>query len=89
MMQRIREIEAAFGDGSKNGPRGPEKEMAEKVRRSLHAARDIREGETLTGDMIAVKRPGKGIPPYLIGEIIGRTARQDIPADHWISWTML
>lgn len=89
MMQRIRETEAAFGDGAKNGPRGPEIEMAEKVRRSLHAARDIAEGETITQDMLVIKRPGRGIPPYLGDQLIGRTARRAIPADHWIDWTMV
>lgn len=89
MMQRIRETEAAFGDGSKNGPRGGEHEMAEKVRRSIHAARDIAAGETLTEDMIVIKRPGNGVPPHLIKELLGRKAQQDIPADHWITWAMV
>ncbi|MEL7465964.1 MAG: N-acetylneuraminate synthase family protein [Pseudomonadota bacterium] len=89
MTTRIRETEAAFGDGSKTGPRGPEMEMAEKVRRSLHVARDVAEGETITREMLTIKRPGRGIPPYLIDQVIGRTARQSIPADHWIDWSMI
>jgi len=89
MMQRIREIESALGDGKKAGPRGPEIEMAEKVRRSIHAARDIAEGETISEDMLVIKRPGRGIPPYLSAQLIGRTARSAIPADHWIDWTMV
>ena len=89
MMTRIRETEAAFGDGSKNGPRGPEVEMAEKVRRSLHAARDIAMGETISEDMLVIKRPGRGVAPHLSDQVIGRTARQDIPADHWIEWSMI
>ncbi|MEL7388154.1 MAG: N-acetylneuraminate synthase family protein [Pseudomonadota bacterium] len=89
MMSRIRTTEAALGDGSKNGPRGPEIEMAEKVRRSTHASRDIAKGERITADMLTIKRPGKGIPPHLINQIIGRTARQDIQADQWIEWSMI
>lgn len=89
MMKRIRDIESALGDGFKTGPRGPEKEMAEKVRRSIHAAREIAEGEVIDYEMISVKRPGKGIPPYLVDQVVGRKARQRIPADHWIEWSMI
>ena len=89
MMKRIRDIEAALGDGAKTGPRGPEREMAEKVRRSIHAARDIEAGEVLREDMLTVKRPGGGVPPHMMGELVGRSAREPIPADHWVSWSMV
>ncbi|MDX8349285.1 N-acetylneuraminate synthase family protein [Cognatiyoonia sp. IB215446] len=89
MVTRIRATEAAFGDGAKNGPRGPEVEMADKVRRSTHAERNIAKGERITEDMLVIKRPGKGIPPHLIDQVIGRTARQDIQADQWIEWSMI
>lgn len=86
MMARIRDTEAALGDGVKNGPRPEEQEMAEKVRRSLHAARDIEPGETITAEMLCVKRPGHGVPPYLRPHVVGRTARRRIEADEWITW---
>lgn len=89
MVQRIRTIEAARGDGIKNGPRGPEIEMAEKVRRSIHAARDIAEGEVIDEGMLAIKRPGLGISPHLLPELIGRKAKRSIPGDHHITWDML
>jgi sialic acid synthase SpsE len=88
-MTRVREIESAFGDGVKNGPRGAEHEMATKVRRSIHAARDIKCGDALSKEMLVVKRPGMGIAPYQAEQLIGRVARQDIPADHWIDWSMV
>jgi sialic acid synthase SpsE len=89
MVKGIREIESALGDGSKIGPRPEEMEMAEKARRSIHAARDIEEGETLTADMITIKRPGQGVPPFLRPLLIGRTARRRIEADEWITWEMV
>jgi sialic acid synthase SpsE len=89
MVKGIREIESALGDGSKNGPRLEEMEMASKVRRSLHAARDIEEGETLTADMLIIKRPGHGVPPFLRPHLIGRIARRRIEADEWITWEMV
>lgn len=89
MVSRIREIEVALGDGTKVGPRDEERELADKARRSVHAARDIGRGtEILESDLI-VKRPGHGIAPFLIGQIVGRTARRDIEADQWITWDMV
>jgi len=49
----------------------------------------IPSGETITADMIAVKRPGLGISPKLREQIVGRKARVDIEADHWITWEMI
>ncbi|MFM9879522.1 MAG: N-acetylneuraminate synthase family protein [Burkholderiaceae bacterium] len=89
MMQRIREVEAALGDGIKNGPRAQEQEMAEKGRRSLHAQRPIAAGEVITADMLVAKRPGLGILPAHKPQVLGRTARVAIEADQWITWDML
>lgn len=89
MMRKLRDVEAAVGDGVKNGPRVQEREMYEKGRRSLHAARNIRAGEKIAPADIVVKRPGLGISPHLRDQVIGRTARADIPADRWITWDLL
>lgn len=89
MMERLREIESAIGDGSKIGPRGEEVEMAEKGRRSLHAAIDISAGQTITAEMLTIKRPGMGIQPQLKSVVVGRVAQMDIPVDQWIEWEMI
>lgn len=89
MMTRLRDIESSIGDGRKAGPRELEVEMAEKGRRSLHAAIDISAGQIITAEMLTIKRPGMGIRPALKSVVIGRTARTDIPADQWIEWDMI
>lgn len=89
MMLRVRAIEAMIGDGAKTGPRPQEQEMAEKCRRSLHAARDIPEGAVLTREMLITKRPGHGVPMHLREQVVGRRARRAIPADAWITWDMI
>lgn len=86
MILKIREIEAAIGDGIKNGPHAEEKEMYEKGRRSLHVREAVASGEIITKENICVKRPGYGITPVLLENIVGMTACKDIPKDHWISW---
>ena len=89
MMCKLREVETGLGDGVKNGPRSEEREMAEKGRRSLHASMAIAAGQSITPDMLVVKRPGLGIPPFLRDQVVGRSARRDIEADEWITWDMV
>jgi sialic acid synthase SpsE len=86
MVRKIRELEAAFGDGAKNGPRPEEQEMADKARRSIHAAVDIKAGDVIRREMLVNKRPGHGISTHLRDQVIGRTARRDIKADAWLTW---
>lgn len=89
MMTRLREVEAAIGDGAKAGPRPEEREMFEKGRRSIHVRVDVPTGTVLTADMLCVKRPGLGIPPHLLNVVLGRKVTTDIRADSWLSWDML
>lgn len=86
MVMKIRNVEAAVGDGIKDGPREAEREMYEKGRRSLHAKRKISAGEVIREDDLCVKRPGYGISPRLAEVVIGMVARRDIPEDRWIQW---
>lgn len=89
MMRRLREVESAIGDGRKEGPHAEEREMFEKGRRSLHARRAIASGQTITEEMLAVKRPGFGIAPSMRDIVVGRAARTDIEPDQWITWDMI
>jgi N,N'-diacetyllegionaminate synthase len=49
--------------------------------RSLAPARALSAGETLTPDMIVTKKPGTGIPPTRLDELVGRVVARDVPAD--------
>ena len=61
-----------------------EEEQRLKMRRSLVTAREIHSGEVLSADDIELKRPGDGISPEYIDEIIGRTVKTDIPKGYLI-----
>jgi len=89
MVRQIREVEAALGDGLKLGPAPEEREMHEKARRSLIAARAIPRGTTIDPSMIAIKRPGYGIRPKFADLVVGRVAKVDIPEDAVLTWEML
>jgi len=71
MMRELREVERSLGNGVK-APAASEIENVHVARRSLHAARDLRAGEVLqAGDVVAL-RPGDGISPAAVRELVGR-----------------
>ena len=89
LVRHVRDVEAALGDGRKTGPVEAEREMYEKARRSLIAARFIPRGTTIARDMLTVKRPGFGIRPKLMDLVVGRVAKVDIEEDTVLTWEMV
>src|SRR5215212_186811 len=77
LVHGIRRIEAALGTGIKR-PAASEASNAAIARRSLVAARDIKFGSVMTAESIAFKRPGTGLPPKMLEQIIGKTTRIDL-----------
>ncbi len=88
LVTAIRSVETALGDGEKR-PMPSEADTRRVARKSLVAARAIRAGERLTSDLVAVKRPGTGIPPADLARALGRRVKRDIPADAVIEWEAL
>jgi len=84
MVSAIRNIEQAMGDGIKR-PSPSELKNKPIARKSLVAARAIREGEVFTSDNVTAKRPGTGVSPMRLDEVIGRTAVRDFLADELIT----
>lgn len=62
-----------------------ELDQRKNMRRSITAARDIVCGEIISEDNICAKRPGTGIEPNRIKEIVGKRAIRDIPNDTLIN----
>lgn len=84
----VRRAELMLGDGEL-GLQDEEREVREIARCSVVAVRDIRAGEILHKDMLAVKRPGTGIAPGQLQRLIGRQAKVDIQADAPLQWEAL
>ena len=79
LVRGIRVVESAMGDGRKV-PTASEANTAAVARRSLVAASRVTSGTVLTDELIAVRRPGTGLPPSMREQLVGRVAREDIPA---------
>ncbi len=88
MVRGIRTVEAALGNGIKRA--APEEfSTAAVARRSLTAACDLRAGTRLTEEMIAIRRPGTGLPPSALPQLVGRSLRQDVAAGALFTMEML
>lgn len=83
MVQCIRNIENALGNGEKT-PSLSEKKNIAVARKSIVANRNIKLGEILSADNLTVKRPGNGISPMRWNEVIGTTAVRDFEKDELI-----
>lgn len=76
MVQAIRNVEKSLGDGTKKPSRSELKNIA-AIRKSILAARNIREGEIFTEGNLAAKRPSEGISPMEWDKVIGQTAKRN------------
>lgn len=83
MVQAIRNIKVALGDGIK---RVTASELKNKdiIRKSLVASEHIKMGDVFTENNITTKRPGLGLSPMRWDEIIGRKASRDFSIDELI-----
>jgi len=73
------------GDGIKR-PAASEVGTRRNNRKSVVLERPIRAGERLTAAHIAVKRPGYGIAPRHLEELVGRAVRRDLEMDDVLTW---
>jgi N-acetylneuraminate synthase/N,N'-diacetyllegionaminate synthase len=76
-VELAREAAAARGTPEKE-PVEAELENRTVARKSLHAARAIEAGETLTGDAMAVLRPATGLSPTEFDAVLGETVTGDL-----------
>jgi N,N'-diacetyllegionaminate synthase len=80
LAEDLKMAKLALGDPLKRRT-DEEEDTAVALRRSIVANRDINAGESLTIDMVTMKRPGNGIPPYLLSNLIGAKLRHFVKCD--------
>lgn len=84
MVNAVRHVEAALGDGHKHltASEAPNKGHCPQEHR--RQAREIKAGEVFTEDNLTTKRPGDGISPMRWHEVLGQTAKRDFAEDEKI-----
>ncbi len=70
------------------GPTAAEKGSLQ-FRRSLYVVQDIAAGELITPENVRAIRPGHGLAPRHIDEVIGKTALRDTPRGTPLAWSLL
>lgn len=84
LVREVRRVAASRGDGIKR-PTSAERDTARAARRSLHLARDVTAGHVLGSADFAMLRPGTGISPSRLQEVVGRPVLRGLPAGHLLS----
>jgi len=85
MIENIRLTEEVLGRGEL-GVSAAEQKTRENARLSIVTKRDINKGEIIKEDMLTLKRPGTGILPKFIDELIGKKVKHDMHTDEQIKW---
>lgn len=71
---------------SRKQPIKAEADSRTHARRSLVAIRALKKGTILSQEDLLIKRPGTGISPTMLDEVVGRTVQQNIKSDAVIQW---
>jgi sialic acid synthase SpsE/protoporphyrinogen oxidase len=85
LVELARRIPLIKGSGEKR-IQGSELETINRFKKGLYAKVDIKKGDLITADMLAIKGPGGAILPKFHGDVVGKTARADISEDYPIHW---
>jgi pseudaminic acid synthase len=69
--------------------RKPSEQGNVKFRRSLYFVKPLRAGDTVTADAVRSVRPGYGLAPKFLEQVVGRKLRRDVDYATPVSWDLL
>lgn len=87
MVKSVKEVEKALGEVSYD--------LTEKMKKSrefshsLFVVKDIKAGEVFTEENIRSIRPGHGLPPKYLKDILGKRATKDIKKGTPLKWEII
>jgi pseudaminic acid synthase len=70
------------------GP-GEAEKASVQFRRSLYVVQDLNEGDVLTSDNVRSIRPGLGLPPKYLDQVLGMRLRQGVKRGTALRWELL
>lgn len=71
------------------GPASPQEEENKAFRPSLWVKESMKKGEHFTKENVRIARPGAGLPPKYLNEILGKTSSRDIEKVTPLSWDLV
>ena len=87
LVEDCRNAWAALGEATL--VRAPDETANRQFRRSLYVVRDVVAGASLTPADVRSIRPGFGLPPKVLPEVLGRTAARDLKRGEPLAWEMV
>jgi pseudaminic acid synthase len=87
MVGQIRQTEKSLGEPTYKI--GAEEAKSHTFRRSLFVVKDVRAGEKFTHENVRSIRPGHGLHPRHMNEVLRRRASRDIARGTPLTWTMV
>ncbi len=87
MVKSVREVGKALGEVSYDLTEKMKK--TRELSRSLFVVKDMKAGDIFTEENICSIRPGYGLPPKYLKEILGKRANQDIKKGIPLTWELL
>jgi N-acetylneuraminate synthase/N,N'-diacetyllegionaminate synthase len=82
MVVAIRNIEQAISGSGIKEPSVSEMKNIAVARKSLHTVKELKAGVILTPDDLIALRPGNGISPMLVNEVVGKVLKKELPAHY-------
>jgi len=87
MADAVRTVEKALGSVRYEAT---EHEIASRVfRRSLFVVKDMKAGEIFTEENVRSIRPGNGLPPKYLEQVLGMRVKHDVKRGAAMSWALL
>ena len=87
MVDAIRTVEKALGEVHFGG--GQLESNSKTFRRSLFVVKDVKAGEPLTSENVRSIRPGHGLPPKHLRDVLGKRATRDVERGTPLDWSLI
>ena len=87
MVENIRQVEKSLG--RVNYPNDPASIKGREYSRSLYVARPMKKGDAITEDNVRSVRPGFGLHPKFLPELIGRKVNRDLEVGDRMCWEVV
>ena len=88
MVDAIRHVEVAMGDGVRHFS-DDELEIKKIARKSIVLNQNVKKNSFIEKEMLSIKRPGDGIAPKFINDVVGKKLNKDLDANSVLKWDYL
>ena len=85
MVDAIRNVEVAMGDGVRKFSEN-ELEIKKVARKSIVLNQDVNKNTIIEKEMLSIKRPGTGIAPKFINDVVDKKVNKDLKANSVLKW---